>query len=117
METFYLILLGFLIGITLASLPSLVTAIQECKRNKVQKAASNEPKFEVGDILMKHYCYNDPFQQDNCLVIIDKKLGDNGDYYYQWRYCNKDGNSEGFSAYSDRATYLDSECVKVGHQE
>lgn len=82
--------------------------VDECKKKKEKRDV-----FEVGDIIISDYNFDNPFEQDNCMLIIDKEVGTiaNNQTYFAYKYCKRDGTGTGPCTYSDTLTHH----KKVGH--
>lgn len=99
-------LLGIGCGIFIYLSVEGVSSILKKKKEKLDG-------FEVGDIIISDYNFDNPFEQDNCMLIIDKEVGAiaNNQTYFAYKYCNRDGTGLGPGTYSDTLTHH----KKVGH--
>ena len=79
---------------------------------QLKSAQVNDGKFEIGDIVMKDFAIENPFAQDSCMLITNKRRNEKGVMYYEYMFCDRDGRSTGMIRYGDT---LD-RCAKVGHK-
>ena len=79
---------------------------------QLKSAQVNDDKFEIGDIVMKDFCIENPFAQDSCMLITNKQRNEKGVMYYEYMICNRNGKNMGMMKYGDT---LD-RCTKVGHK-
>lgn len=79
---------------------------------QTKSANADEQEFDVYDIVMEDFNFEDPFAQDRCILITDKQRSLNGVMYYAYMYCNRKGNITGNIPYSSRLW----NCVKIGHK-
>ena len=82
------------------------------EQSQLKSAQVNDGKFEIGDIVMKDFAIENPFAQDNCMLITNKQRNEKGVMYYEYMLCDRDGRSTGMMRYGDT---LD-RCTKVGHK-
>ena len=73
-----------------------------------------QAEFGIGDIVIEHFNIEDPFRDNICYIIVDKKQNESGKIFYQYKCCDKNGhfsrNSLDFSGDLNR-------CFLVGHKD